>query len=90
MQQSYVTPAPVCAECPPTSEPALLANANVYLAAGTHVFTMQAVASSEEADSLAVLFQVARTFRVDNGQTPTDTASDLVALYQSHSDNCVL
>jgi hypothetical protein len=37
---------------------------------------------------LSVLFDIAETFVVDNGQTPVDTAANLTALSQSHAENC--
>jgi hypothetical protein len=88
MEQSYVTPAPVCGECAPSTEPALLASAFAYLATGNHVIALRTGITSDEASSLAVLFQVARTVRVDDGEVPSDTAGDLNRLRTEHVADC--
>jgi hypothetical protein len=58
------------------------------LAAGTHVIEIAGAVTEQDQQLLWVLFDIAETFVVDNGQTPVNTAANLTALAQSHAQNC--
>ena len=65
-----------------------MAQANVLVAAGVQVLTITAAVAEEGQESLVVLFDVAETFSIDNGETPVDTSGDLAALAQAQAENC--
>jgi hypothetical protein len=88
VEQSYVAPAPICGECDPPTEPLFLAHADAFIAAGVQVLTITASAPEQDQQSLNVLFDVAETVTIDNGETPIDTAGDLSRLYQAQAETC--
>ncbi len=88
MEQSYVEPAPVCGACVPLPEAQVNAVANFYLAAGSLVLTVQAIAATESGLSVGILFDIAESIRIDTGETAGDTAADIGDLYQRHLDSC--
>lgn len=88
MEQSYLEPAPVCGACDPLPEAQINAVANFYLAAGSLVLAVQAVAATESGLSIGILFDIAESIRIDTGDTAGDTSADIGELYQRHQDSC--
>jgi len=88
MEQSYVEPAPVCGACDPLPEAQLNAVANFYLATGSLVLAVQAVANTDSGLSVGILFDIAESIRIDTGETAGDTSAAIGDLYQRHEDSC--